>query len=109
VLPAVDSKKTGGLNMNTGIWITNTEENKLVAQWEGALHYIDEAKVKLAIMQRQNWFPNLGDDFAQWVDGLTNNTTPVDTTHVGVFRHETMRLTIRVVHNIDRKENKRTE
>ena len=96
--------------MNTGIWITNTEEDKLVAQWEGALHYIDEAKVLLVIMQRQDWFPNLGDDFAQWVDGLTNNTTPAgrgrDATHVGVFEHETMRLTIRVVHNIDRKENK---
>tara|TARA_R100000008_G_C3572893_1_gene163360 strand:- start:342 stop:653 length:312 start_codon:yes stop_codon:yes gene_type:complete len=96
------------MDMNTGIWIRNTEEGKTTASWKGALHYIDEAKGRLAIMQRQDWFPNLGDNFPQWIDGLTSNTTPLgvgmDIIHVGVFEHEPFRLTIRVVHNIDRKE-----
>lgn len=95
----------------TGIWITDTETNEKLASWVGAVAYIDEAKTRLAIMRKQDWWNfDLGDSYDEWVENLTDNTTRIvgndsfyDITHEAVFEHESLRVKVVAQHNIDRK------
>ena len=94
-----------------GIFIIDTEANQHLASWAGAMAYIDEAKTRLALMRKQDWWNfDLGDSFDEWVENLTDNTTPIvsnnrfrDIIHEAVFEHGSLRVRVAVQHNIDRK------
>ncbi|MEK9698965.1 MAG: hypothetical protein VW270_24525, partial [Candidatus Poseidoniales archaeon] len=56
--------------IQTGIWIKDKQTNKTVAEWVGALHYLDEAKGRIDIMRNQEWWQDI-EGLDEWLSDMT--------------------------------------
>ena len=60
----------------TGIWVKDKQTDKTVAEWVGALHYLDEAKGRIDMMRtRAEWWEDI-EGLDEWLSDMTYDFDP---------------------------------